>query len=142
MTHRPEVSSSARREEEEEEREGLGARDAALGVPVPPACSKPYEGGRAVGGTCVGREVWDLVSGLGDVGDAEGAGAAEHHDVEQRVGAETVRAVHRGASGLTRGEQAVGSGQGGGALVRHWGGGGEREGLRPEEVLLARGVGR
>eukprot|EP00760_Papus_ankaliazontas_P024347 PhM_4_TR2254/c0_g1_i1/m.78351 len=44
---------------------------------------------------------------LGEVEDDRvGAGLAEHDNVEERVGAEAVRAVHASTGGLTRGEQA------------------------------------
>lgn len=46
------------------------------------------------------------VARLGDLGDGERAGAAEHHDVEQRVGTQPVGAVHRRAGRFARGEQA------------------------------------
>mmetsp|Transcript_28961 Transcript_28961/g.64766 ORF Transcript_28961/g.64766 Transcript_28961/m.64766 type:complete len:331 (-) Transcript_28961:957-1949(-) len=48
----------------------------------------------------------DGVARLVEVGDAEGAGAAEDDDVEQRVGAESVGAVHRGTAHLPRREEA------------------------------------
>ena len=44
--------------------------------------------------------------GRNELGHCLTAAPAEHHDVEQRVGAEAVRAVHRHARALARGVQA------------------------------------
>jgi hypothetical protein len=44
--------------------------------------------------TGVGGQGRDLVARLGDVGDAEGARAAEDHDVQEGVRAKTVGTVH------------------------------------------------
>jgi hypothetical protein len=49
----------------------------------------------------VGLELRDLVAGLGDVGNAQRTGAAEHHNVEERVRTEAVGAVYRRAGSLT-----------------------------------------
>mmetsp|Transcript_6941 Transcript_6941/g.20278 ORF Transcript_6941/g.20278 Transcript_6941/m.20278 type:complete len:380 (-) Transcript_6941:808-1947(-) len=54
----------------------------------------------------LGRQRRHGLARLGDVGDAVGAGAAEDDDVEEGVGAEAVRAVHRGGGDLARGEEA------------------------------------
>lgn len=48
-----------------------------------------------------------LITWLGDVCNAESTGAAEHHDVQQRVGAQAVGAVHGGTGSLARSEQAL-----------------------------------
>lgn len=47
---------------------------------------------------------------LGALGSGDGAGATKHHNVQQRVGAQTVGAVHGRARGLTRGVQAGNNG--------------------------------
>mmetsp|Transcript_10585 Transcript_10585/g.20443 ORF Transcript_10585/g.20443 Transcript_10585/m.20443 type:complete len:470 (-) Transcript_10585:482-1891(-) len=55
-------------------------------------------------------QVLERIAWLGDLADAEGGGAAEDDDVEQRVGAQAVGAVHRRARGLARGEKAADDG--------------------------------
>ena len=49
-----------------------------------------------------------LRAGRHQLHDALGAGAAEHHDVQQRVGAEAVGAVHGGAGALACGKARAG----------------------------------
>ena len=44
---------------------------------------------------------------LGDLGDSQRAGTAEHHNVEQGVGSQTVGTVDGGTGGFTRCEQAL-----------------------------------
>lgn len=47
-----------------------------------------------------------LIPGLGDLRDAEGARPSKHDDVQEGVGPEPVRPVHRGAGGLSGREEA------------------------------------
>ena len=48
-----------------------------------------------------------MLTRLGDVSNAQGTGSSEHHDVQQRVGAQPVRSVHGGTGRLARCEQAL-----------------------------------
>ena len=59
---------------------------------------------REVGGIL--RQVRLLLAGMHELGAAMRGGAAEHHEVDQRVRAEPVGAVHRDAAGLAERHQA------------------------------------
>ena len=57
--------------------------------------------------TRVLRERRDWLAWRRDLGDPVGARAAEDHEVEERVGAEAVGAVHAGAGDLAAREEAL-----------------------------------
>ena len=66
---------------------------------APSACRRwrgaACRGGRAPSSPALPAACLCVCAGLDQLGDAVGGGAAEHHQVEQRVGAEPVGAVHR-----------------------------------------------
>ena len=76
----------------------LGGGGGALGVSELVEVGDGFHAG-------IGTGVGDGIAGLGNVGDAEGAGAAKDDNVQQGVGAQTVGTVDGGTGGLTGGEE-------------------------------------
>ena len=75
-----------------------GSRRAAVGVTQPVEAVHDLVGGRLV------DRRWPR-SAVDHLAGPDRRGAAEHHEVDQRIGAEPVGAVHRGAAGFADGHQ-------------------------------------
>ena len=76
----------------------LGGGGGALGVSELVEVGDGFHAG-------IGSGVGDGIAGLGNVGDAEGAGTAEDDNVQQGVGTQSVGTVDGGTGGLTGGEE-------------------------------------
>ena len=79
-------------------------RSSAVGV-SPLAWRKRSRRASAQSALSLGRSGW-LSPGLSDLGGAQAGGAAEHDEVDQRIGAEPVGAVHRNAGRFAERHQA------------------------------------
>ena len=78
---------------------------------APRSASRRWRGGTCRGARATARPNPSagrgcLSSGLDHLGAAQRRGAAEHHEIDQRVGAEPVGAVHRHAGGFAERHQA------------------------------------
>ena len=83
----------------------ISRRSSAVGV-LPVGVAEAVEAGERLVGRRRLASVGVLLAGLDDLGAAQAGGAAEDHEVDQRVRAEPVGAVHRDAGRLADRHQA------------------------------------